>query len=1263
MDTLLTVRAEDLNALSAFEAVDVFRQLLWAEARASALSISAVDIPLAIDSGDGGVDATVRAVPVRNNSGLLSQGENTYQIKTGFFNIRQPAKVKEILTDAPTKRRAKRDLKPRIRKCLDAGGVLFVVLFGWDEPDPQNDPRDEFRTQLAEFDPKYASARIEILKQNHLINLLSTYPSLALQVNRHSRLRGKTHASWATEDTMQRPYHEASEHSQLLADIQEALRAEDHAVHLRVLGEPGIGKTRLIFEATQAPDLAPLVLYYAKPSELQGDGLYTALLHGDNTFEVVLVVDECNAPTSATFWNAFRHLGPRLRLVTINNAPETVSSPTIRIDAPVLPDEQIVAILHDYVPEEVDAERWARFCSGSPRVAHMLGHNLALHPDDLLRPRDTEDIWTRFLAGSDDPEGPVVRERRSILQHLALFERFGYAREVQKEARTIASLIQDAEPNVTWAKFVEVVSTLQQMRILQGDQTLYITPRALHVRLWADWWRHHAPVFDLNAFVTRLESPQLFEWFSSMFRFAHTSELAREQVRLILGPTGPFRQGDLLYTKLGGDFFLALTEGDPEAALHCLERILNDKSVDELRALSASRRSVVGALERLAVWRSTFKGAARILLDLGTAENERWTNNASGVFADLFSLGYGPVAPTETPPIERLPVLREALTSSEADRWNLGLRGLDAALQTGQFSRSVGAEYQGMRTMPKLWTPESWDELFASFRAVWELAQEALQMTEGDQKQKITELLLRHSRGLLAVPSVASEVVAFLDAHARRDGQARQSVEQIVAWARRYDDVAPDVVEPLDALAARLEQQDQSLRASLERWVGTAFPNESFDDEDPIKAAHKRVQTLAQSALQNPAGLNAELAWLTTDAAKNGFEFGHALAEADISFDFLPRILEAQRAHDEDGNAFFLAGYLRGVFERDTSLADGILGDAVDDPSLRWAVFELTWRTGDLTQRRAQRLISLVKKGHAPVESFGLFRYGGGVRPLSRGTLNTIVTMLLAGGTYAALTTAVTLLSIYYVRSNEVTRKLPKILTLRVLKAALIVSPPDDVRDPMADHYWTIVARAFIEQWPESGVSLASFMLNKYVAVDSVGALHRAQITVLNQVAKQVPEDMWLKVRPHLSSQGRPTEFFVKYWLRGNRGAFTGSAPALRFFPPSLLWSWVEENSEQRAPYAASIIPYDLSEESYSFARELLVRYGNRKDVRRALEANAGTESWAGNASAHYAAKHESLLDLARNEKNVHVRRWLEEVAEHVAEDRRLAAQQEERGH
>jgi hypothetical protein len=60
-------------------------------------------------------------------------------------------------------------------------------------------------------------------------------------------------------------------------------------------------------------------------------------------------------------------------------------------------------------------------------------------------------------------------------------------------------------------------------------------------------------------------------------------------------------------------------------------------------------------------------------------------------------------------------------------------------------------------------------------------------------------------------------------------------------------------------------------------------------------------------------------------------------------------------------------------------------------------------------------------------------------------------------------------------------------------------------------------------------------------------------------------------------------------------------------------------------------------------ARELLVRYGAREDVRRNLISNFSSEGWVGPSSLHYKRKKQYIIDFLKGEDNENVKRWISE--------------------
>src|SRR5438067_13770594 len=106
MDTIFIVRNEELARLSPADAVEFFRELLWAEARSKGIAVSKSHISTSINVPDGWVDALVEETDGRIGNDLIKAGQTAYQIKTGKnFEPWQDAQIKkELFGDKPPTR-------------------------------------------------------------------------------------------------------------------------------------------------------------------------------------------------------------------------------------------------------------------------------------------------------------------------------------------------------------------------------------------------------------------------------------------------------------------------------------------------------------------------------------------------------------------------------------------------------------------------------------------------------------------------------------------------------------------------------------------------------------------------------------------------------------------------------------------------------------------------------------------------------------------------------------------------------------------------------------------------------------------------------------------------------------------------------------------------------------------------------------------------------------------------------------------------------
>ena len=93
------------------------------------------------------------------------------------------------------------------------------------------------------------------------------------------------------------------------------------------------------------------------------------------------------------------------------------------------------------------------------------------------------------------------------------------------------------------------------------------------------------------------------------------------------------------------------------------------------------------------------------------------------------------------------------------------------------------------------------------------------------------------------------------------------------------------------------------------------------------------------------------------------------------------------------------------------------------------------------------------------------------------------------------------------------------------------------------------------------------------------------------------------------------------------------------------------------------MVPKTLFREHGRFclAREVLVRYGDRKDVKNELTANFSTEGWTGPESSHLQGKKECLLKYKTEETNENVQRWIDEYVAIIDKENERAQIREER--
>jgi len=276
-------------------------------------------------------------------------------------------------------------------------------------------------------------------------------------------------------------------------------------------------------------------------------------------------------------------------------------------------------------------------------------------------------------------------------------------------------------------------------------------------------------------------------------------------------------------------------------------------------------------------------------------------------------------------------------------------------------------------------------------------------------------------------------------------------------------------------------------------------------------------------------------------------------------------------------------------------------------------------------------------------------------------------TIRYLSGASSDLGAVIALDMVYFYSAFSDTHAMSKDATLPLLLHRAFWSNPQNIRlDQMSDFRWKEVALTLVKRFPETGVLIGQQIVENIGNESGIaGGFYSEVQTVLTEVVRENPKELWKFVAKGLGPPIDRKAFFLKEWLREEWSPRERREGALVLFDPKDIWQWVDGDPEHRAWYFASFVPPFLfkSTERICFARELLVRYGDREDVRQNLSANYSTEFYTGPSSAHYSKKKEDLLKFKSEETDGNVIRWISEYV-HILDERidRSKMEEERRG-
>ncbi len=1240
-----------LRRLSPTGAVVAFRLLCWARAHDLGLPTTTVNVSKRVFVADGGVDASVHSTHSKHVKGDDIFGLSTgFQIKTGDFSPWQPSVIhKELFGTSKTKAEL-RNLASEVQKLLRKRQRYVLTCFGVDLTAKQRaDAALHIHKAFARCG--YANANVDVWGQGELLGLFAKYPSLCL------RLRGRefdevcSRDVWADLDDMSQTLRQSPEVTQLCEELRGQLRSGEVS-HLRLLGEPGIGKTRFALELTGADDFAPVTVYAKGGNAILKSSLFSELNQPDDHRVALFVVDECSQSDAASIWNVLKAKSERIKLVSIYHGEDsTLDDQTRRVELPRTDENEITAILKDHGVAENEARRWAHYCEGCPRVAHAVGANLHSKSGDVLMSPSASLVWDRFLDGYVRTETDLHETRKLVLRHVALFERFGFRAPVENEACFIQEMIQrTADRDVTWGKFCEAIKFWRDRKVLQGSTTLYITPRLLHVFLFKDFWKRYGNAFDIAGEMSRMPKA-LQQWFAEMLKHAHDCEPAIDAISRLLGRKGLYLDGSFPDTESDGRLLMSLSESCPGHVLSCLRRTIGKMEPDSIASLATVRQRIVWTLERIAVWDEHFTRAAELLLRIAAVDKTNQSNNAVGTFSGLFSLTPG-LGATAASPEKRLRVLESALNSkSEAER-EIALKACTMALSTGPDSRIIGPEHQGHRPKISFWMPETYGELWDSYFSVWNLLNDHLSRCSISERGKVISAIVSGSHWMTHLPRFASKIAPTFDVFSRdNDADTKELITFLQFYLRRNSDKLPTgVAEQFRSLLTRLDGSDFP---TISRRFIRDLTWEDCHDEDGKKRLDEKLDWLASHAIKHPEALEAELPWLICEISNAAFWLARRVGDNDPDRRMLPMILDAYRKQEHIRSTSLLRGYLSSIYGEKIDEWETIVLGLASERLFAKYLSEIVIHSG-MTDAVVLKVIELCESGVLAKESLENWWFTDALKAISEPVFRQLINLHMANATEGLWESSLRMCNQYYVDDLV----LPESLIFQLL------AEPEFTKSRINDsagYYWTELATRLVEAYPERKWDIFKGVLSQERRMLRCIEHHRNGL--MAQWVADDPSRAWACIAEVLDNH-EDGRWAIASWLSGamTSGWVDGLSGPIQHIPSGEMFSWVDLDRNERSYWFCQAMPKTLDKtKAGRLTRSFVARYCDNESTYRSLQSHFGASCYWGKASDHCHKLRDEAREWLKDERDRIVIGWIEDYIESLDREIERAEIEEER--
>jgi len=546
---------------------------------------------------------------------------------------------------------------------------------------------------------------------DELANAIKVAGIIAIQKQKDKYRPLLVWSEWAKIISTSQKFHSNEKITEVINIIKNGIQNPKESI--RLLGLSGLGKTRVLFEAFRCgTDDTSIILtsrvFYINYNHNQGLDYQTKITQlMQEEVDRVLIIDNCPKILHRNLLHFINNENNKISLITIDSNPEEIEHDKIDgVNYLIIRKEELSSIVNDILTADFSflskdiIEKIKEFSQGIPLMAVLIGESIK-KGEKFIGKLDDKELLDKLLGSKGQDE-----RCRTILKSCSIFNYFGIEDELGSQIEFIATNKDITSLNgdslVIINEFHETCTHFLEREIFERKGRLIgMRPFPLAMSLAQEWLNPCTPdrLIRVITGIASLPDPDrknLSEALAEQMKYLGYNDKAVTIIDKIVGPGSPFDNAEVLNTELGSRLFRSFVEVNPVAVSQNFYRIFSSKGKEYLLKIEAGRRNIVWVLEKLCFDKRTFSDSVKIMFSFAVAENESWSNNATGQFLHLFNIF---LSGTEANLVERWKIIEWGFNQAEKEYKDLAIKAMNSGLNYGHFSRMGGPENQGSKKL------------------------------------------------------------------------------------------------------------------------------------------------------------------------------------------------------------------------------------------------------------------------------------------------------------------------------------------------------------------------------------------------------------------------------------------------------------------------------------------------------------------------------------------------------------------------------------